>query len=183
LRPCVDSKVKPAKQGVPRTNEILLAHRCRIAGFSENTTRDRLPPHSSSGGLLTAVRGKALDKYYEKVFNLRMTRLIEFDPKKDAANWVKHKIRLATAALVFADPMRIERLDDSEGNMSEEERLQTLGRVGRVLFVVYTERGKKIRLISARLATKLEKRSYYGYDASNSKDWAKADQGTASGNS
>jgi uncharacterized DUF497 family protein len=128
------------------------------------------------------IHSKALDKYYEKVFNLSMTRLIEFDPKKDAVNWAKHKIRLATAALVFADPMRIERVDDSAGNTSGEERLQTLGKVGSVLFVVYTERGKKIRLISARIATKSEKRSYYGYDTINSKYWTKADSGTASGN-
>jgi uncharacterized DUF497 family protein len=142
---------------------------------AQNATCGRLPLRSPSGRLLTGIHSKALDKYYEKVFNLSMTRLIEFDPKKDAVNWAKHKIRLATAALVFADPMRIERVDDSEGNMSGEERLQTLGKVGSVLFVVYTEKGERIRLISARIATKSEKRSYYGYHTANSKDWAKAD--------
>ncbi|MDR2801462.1 MAG: BrnT family toxin [Desulfovibrio sp.] len=116
-----------------------------------------------------------LDKYYRKILHKNVTRQIEFDPIKDAKNWAKHKLRLATAALVFADPMRIERIDDSSSNTSGEERWQTLGKVGGVLFVVYTERGEKIRLISARPATKAEKRSYYGFDPADSKRWTSAD--------
>jgi uncharacterized DUF497 family protein len=64
------------------------------------------------------------------------TRKIEFDPDKAALNWKQHKVMFEDAALVFADPMRLERLDDSEGNRAGEERWQTLGKVGRVLFVV-----------------------------------------------
>ena len=103
------------------------------------------------------------------------TREIEFDPEKAIINFQEHKIKLQTAALVFTDPMRIERRDDSEGNTSEEERWQTLGMVDKVLFVVYTERGGKTRIISARAANKAEKRSYYGHDDYNRKGWAKAD--------
>jgi uncharacterized DUF497 family protein len=51
-----------------------------------------------------------------------------------------HKVSFEDAALVFADPLWIERRDDSEENTSGEERWQTLGTVDRVLFVVYTER-------------------------------------------
>ena len=94
-------------------------------------------------------------------------RDIEFDPEKTALNWAKHKVRLETAALVFTDPLRIERRDDSEENTTGEERWQTLGEVNKVLFVVYTERGEKTRLISAR--------SYYGHDDDNRKGWTKAD--------
>ena len=43
---------------------------------------------------------------------------------------------------------------------TENVRL-TIGLVGEVLFVVYTEREKNIRLISARLANKDEKEAYY----------------------
>jgi len=103
------------------------------------------------------------------------TREIEFDPEKAKINFQEHKIRFETAALVFSDPLRIERRDDSESNTSGEERWQTLGMVHKVLFVVYTERGKKTRLISARVANKAEKRSYYGHDDNNRKGWAKAD--------
>jgi len=103
------------------------------------------------------------------------TRDFEIDPEKAADNWSKHKIRLETAALVFADPLRVERRDDSEGNMTGEDRWQTLGMVNKVLFVVYTERGEKTRLISARAANKAEKRSYHGHDNDNRKGWSKAD--------
>lgn len=104
-----------------------------------------------------------------------MTRVFEFDPEKDAINWQKHGIHLATAALIFNDPLRIERRDESEGNTSREERIQTLGKAGKVLFVVYTERGEVTRLIMARPANRQEKRSYYGNDPDNAGRWAKAD--------
>ena len=78
----------------------------------------------------------------------------EFDSVKDALNRKKHGIDFFTAALVFSDPMRIERLDDSVD--TDEERWQTLGKVGKVIFVVYTERGARTRIISARIATKAE---------------------------
>ena len=65
------------------------------------------------------------------------TREIEFDPEKAKINWQEHKVDFEDAALVFADPLRIERRDDSECNTSREERWQTLGMVKKVLFVVY----------------------------------------------
>jgi uncharacterized DUF497 family protein len=103
------------------------------------------------------------------------TREIEFDPEKAKINFQEHKIKFETAALVFSDPMRLERRDDSEGNTAGEERWQTLGMVKKVLFVVYTERGEKTRIISARSANKAEKRSYHGHDNDNRKGWSKAD--------
>ena len=48
-----------------------------------------------------------------------------------------------------------------------EERYIAIGKVGDVLFVVFTERGENIRLISARLATNLERGLYYGQDFYN----------------
>ena len=103
------------------------------------------------------------------------TREVEFDQGKAKINWQEHKVDFEDAALVFADPLRIERRDDSEGNTSGEERWQTLGMVNKVLFVVYTERGEKTRIISARAADKAEKRSYYGHDDNNRKGWTKTD--------
>jgi len=103
------------------------------------------------------------------------TREIEFDPEKAKINFQVHKVDFEDAALVFNDPLRVERRDDSEGNTTGEERWQTLGMVNKVLFVVYTERGEKTRLISARAANKAEKRSYHGHDNDNRKGWSKAD--------
>jgi uncharacterized DUF497 family protein len=106
-------------------------------------------------------------------------RKIVWDPDKAAENLRKHHVTFDSAALVFLDPMRIERRDDSETNKSGEERWQTLGVVGSVLFVVYTERvtvnGEETRIITARAANKAEKRSYHGTDNRNIKGWAKAD--------
>ena len=43
----------------------------------------------------------------------------------------------------------------------DEDRYIAIGMVGDLLFVVFTERGENIRLISARLATEKERRLYY----------------------
>ncbi|MDR0557028.1 MAG: BrnT family toxin [Treponema sp.] len=51
----------------------------------------------------------------------------------------KAYVSFETAALVFLDLARIDRLDHSESKMSGEERWQTLDRVGKLYFVVYTE--------------------------------------------
>ena len=79
-----------------------------------------------------------------------------------------------TAQYVFADTERLERFDRSESNTAGEERWQTLGKVGPVLFVVYTERGENKRIISARAAEKHERRSYNGYYKIDGKGWTKA---------
>jgi len=99
--------------------------------------------------------------------------IVEWDESKNAINRRIHHISFETARLVFADPNRIERLDNSLSNSSRETRWQTLGLVGKVLFVVYTERGENIRLISARLANKKERSSYYGDGNNKSSNWAK----------
>lgn len=104
---------------------------------------------------------------------------IVWDEAKNAENKLKHKVSFETAALVFLDPLRIERRDNSEHNTSGEERWQTLGKVGKVYFVVYTERktagGEETRIISVRAAEKSERRSYHGHDNNNRKGWTKAD--------
>jgi uncharacterized DUF497 family protein len=51
------------------------------------------------------------------------TREIEFDPEKAAINLQVHKINFEDAALVFVDPLRIERRDDSEGKHSRGRTL------------------------------------------------------------
>lgn len=85
----------------------------------------------------------------------------EWDEKKAEINLEKHGISFETAAKVFLDEDRLEIYD--EVHSTEEDRYITIGRAGEILFVVYTERTpKKIRLISARLATPKERRLYYG---------------------
>ncbi|MDR3336257.1 MAG: BrnT family toxin [Treponema sp.] len=99
---------------------------------------------------------------------------IEWDEEKNAINKAIHHIDFVDAQYIFSDPERLERLDKSEENTSGEERLQTLGMVGKILFVAYVERGENKRLISARLATKAERRSYNGYYQIDGSGWCKA---------
>ena len=86
--------------------------------------------------------------------------IIEWDDNKAALNWKKHKIYFEDAARVFLDDNRINEFDEEHSDF--EERRKVIGMVENVLFVVYTERGEKLRLISARNATRKEKEDYYG---------------------
>lgn len=83
----------------------------------------------------------------------------EWDEEKNAINKKKHGISFETAAYVFRDENCIEMYDFEHS--TEEDRYIAIGRVGEVLFVVFTERKENIRLISARLATDAERRLYY----------------------
>ena len=88
----------------------------------------------------------------------------EWDDEKDRKNIVKHGISFRTAILVFSDPDRIEKYDDTHS--LDEDRYLTIGEIGgtfMVVTVVYTERPEGIRIISARRATRVEKEEYYGY--------------------
>ena len=85
----------------------------------------------------------------------------EWDEEKERLNLEKHGISFTMAAKVFWDHARIEIYD--EVHSINEDRYITIGWAGDVLFVVYTERSDKIRLISARLATARERRIYDGY--------------------
>lgn len=83
----------------------------------------------------------------------------EWDEEKARINLKKHGVAFETAAKVFLDENRIEIYDVT--NSIEEDRYITIGMAGEVLFVVYTERHPRIRLISARLATARERSVYY----------------------
>lgn len=83
----------------------------------------------------------------------------EWDEHKNALNKHNHGISFETAAHVFRDPRHIELYD--YGHSLDEDRFIAIGRVGRVLFVVFTERREAIRIISARYATAAEQEIYY----------------------
>ena len=85
---------------------------------------------------------------------------IEFDPSKARANLHKHKVSFAHAEQALRDPLALTIEDpDAEG----EQRFVTLGAdaLGRILLVVHTPRGDRIRLISARKASKGEVEQYH----------------------
>ena len=84
----------------------------------------------------------------------------EWDEDNNIINKEKHKISFETAVFVFDDPYYIEMFDFEHS--VDEDRYIAIGKVGDVLFVVFTERKETIRLISARLATNFERGLYYG---------------------
>ena len=86
--------------------------------------------------------------------------IFEWDEEKEKINIKKHGISFSTAAYVFNDPNRIEYYDEKHSEF--EDRYATIGMVGKVLTVIYTVRGDKNRIISARIATNLERSAYYG---------------------
>ena len=88
----------------------------------------------------------------------------EWDDAKAAANFRKHGVTFEQAAYAFRDPFAVEWID--ERAVYGEERVILLGMSGgQILSVVYTERGERLRIISARRATKHEKDNYYRQNA------------------
>jgi uncharacterized DUF497 family protein len=87
----------------------------------------------------------------------------EWDPDKDAWNYVKHGIRFETATMVFDDPYHVSQLDRV---VDGEERWRTMGLIGGLVIVIvahtYREQNgeETVRIISARKATKRERKHY-----------------------
>ncbi|HAK96539.1 MAG TPA: BrnT family toxin [Planctomycetes bacterium] len=83
----------------------------------------------------------------------------EWGGRKARENVLRHGIDFVDATGVFFDPCSLEAFDD-RGEYGED-RFRVIGMVqGRVLFVVYTERRGRIRLISARMANRKERMLY-----------------------
>jgi uncharacterized DUF497 family protein len=89
-----------------------------------------------------------------------MSLLFEWDASKARSNVRKHKISFEEATTVFGDPRAITVESTVE---SRERRLVTIGitSTGRfVIVVVHTDRNDRIRIISARPASRAERRQY-----------------------
>jgi uncharacterized DUF497 family protein len=86
----------------------------------------------------------------------------EWDEIKAEDNRKKHKVSFDEAAAIFHDPFSITMPDPDHS--VEEKRYIDIGcsSDGRLLMVVYTERGNDIRIISCRRATTAEKKVYHG---------------------
>ena len=84
----------------------------------------------------------------------------EWHGHKAAANTEKHCVSFEEAATVFTDEMSLTGSDPDHS--VGESRFVIFGQTvaGRLLVVAYTERGERIRIISARLATRSERTLY-----------------------
>jgi uncharacterized protein len=92
-----------------------------------------------------------------------MALRFSWDPRKAAANLRKHGVAFEEASTAFGDPLSITVPDPDHS--ADEERFVLIGvsRQHRLLVVVHGERSEEeVRLISARLANRRERRDYEG---------------------
>ena len=86
--------------------------------------------------------------------------IFEWDQRKAERNRAKHGTTFEEAATVFGDVLG--RITDDPRHSGGERRYVLLGhtRTERLVTVMFTERGKAVRIISARPATRQERRDY-----------------------
>jgi uncharacterized DUF497 family protein len=84
----------------------------------------------------------------------------EWDDTKARANLAKHGVSFEEATSVFGDPLALTFPDPDHS--VDEKRWLTFGvsQIDRLLVVAHTERGRSIRIISARKATRHEREIY-----------------------
>ena len=84
----------------------------------------------------------------------------EWDDTKAAANEQKHGVPFTEAMTAFADELSLTGYDPAHSD--DEDRYITMGMsaAGRLLVVSHTDRGDKVRIISAREATRRERKDY-----------------------
>jgi uncharacterized DUF497 family protein len=89
-----------------------------------------------------------------------MSLVFEWDARKASRNERKHGVTFEEAATAFADPSSLTIPDPDHS--AAEDRFILLGTSARdrLLVVVHVERGDRIRLVSARRATRAERRNY-----------------------
>jgi uncharacterized DUF497 family protein len=89
-----------------------------------------------------------------------MSLAFEWDEKKAKTNLKKHGVSFEEAITVFGDPFALTIYDPLHSE--DEERFIALGESNRrrLLVVVFTERGDKIRIISSRVASRGERKDY-----------------------
>jgi uncharacterized DUF497 family protein len=84
----------------------------------------------------------------------------EWDDDKAEANLQKHGVTFSEAQTVFGDPLALTGYDPDHS--SEEDRYLTMGTSldGRLLVVSHTDRDDRVRIISARVASRRERKDY-----------------------
>lgn len=89
-----------------------------------------------------------------------MNDFFEWNPGKAEANLKKHGVSFEEAASVFFDPLSLTVSDPLHSIEKNRFVITGFSERGRQLIVVHADRGDKIRIISARLATPNERRKY-----------------------
>ncbi|MCX7013614.1 MAG: BrnT family toxin [Candidatus Sumerlaeota bacterium] len=84
----------------------------------------------------------------------------EWDPNKAEANWRKHGVSFQEGATVFGDPLAITFADPDHSNVEPRSLTFGLSHMDRLLVISHLDRGERVRIISARLMTRQERKIY-----------------------
>ncbi len=84
----------------------------------------------------------------------------EWDDAKAAQNVQKHGVTFAEASTIFDDAFMVTAADATHSDNEDRYISIGLSAQGQTLVVVYTERVRTIRIISARRSTPRERRHY-----------------------
>lgn len=95
--------------------------------------------------------------------------IYEWDPKKAVANERKHRLSFVEAASVFLDPLAITFSDPDHSDSEDREITIGLTQRLRVVLVSHSRRGERLRIISARGATRAEREQYEEGDISKTR--------------
>ena len=89
-----------------------------------------------------------------------MALTFEWDSRKARSNFAKHGVRFEEAAPIFGDPLALT-IADPDHSLGQDRDV-SMGRAfdDKLLIVVHTDRGDNIRIISARRASRRERKSY-----------------------
>lgn len=87
--------------------------------------------------------------------------VFEWDSRKAKSNYAKHGVSFEEASTVFGDPLSLTITDPSHSRLGEE-RFVTIGSsyLERVVVVVHCDEDENIRIISARKATRRERKDH-----------------------
>jgi uncharacterized DUF497 family protein len=84
----------------------------------------------------------------------------EWDQNKAKINLAKHEVSFEEAATAFGDALSLTIPDPAHSQAEDRWILLGQSNQGELLVVVHTERGDNTRIISARLASRLERKQY-----------------------
>lgn len=94
------------------------------------------------------------------VFDYHAVMDVEWDDEKATSNWNKHRVTFEEAVSALNDPLAVTYEDPVHS--TDEARFISIGlsRLNRLLLVSHTDRAARIRIISARLVTRGERKHY-----------------------
>jgi len=135
----------------------MLQHPCALSPAIDAGKR-LAPPMFSIGIFRITINSLDNEDRHRQIFSMGL--VFEWDNQKADANQRKHQVSFAEVRTVFGDPFA--RMTEDQEHSEGERRGQIIGMSdrSRVLVVAYTERGERLRIITARKAEPHEKRRY-----------------------